>query len=66
MIRVPTPGAGDRRDARDDAQHLRKGERDEGEIRALESGTERERADRGADQSTGGDAEREATQALTP
>src|SRR2546430_15705004 len=52
-------GTGDGCDAGENAQHLGKRQRDEGEIRALQSGTEGERADCGADQRAAGDPERE-------
>src|SRR5215472_14297568 len=52
-------GTGDGCDTGENAQHLGKRKRDEGEIRALQSGTEGERADGGADQRTAGDPERE-------
>ena len=53
-------GAGDRRDAGDDAQHLGEGERHQREVRALQAGAEAQRADHGADQRAGGDADDEA------
>ena len=60
-------GAGDRRDARDDAQHFGEGERDQREVRAAQAGAEAQRADDGADQRARRDADRRApSQALTP
>ncbi len=60
-------GAGDRRDAGDDAQHLGKGERHEREVRALEAGAEAQRADDRADQRARRDRRaRSPSQALTP
>ncbi len=50
-------GAGDRRDAGDDAQHLGEGERDQREIGAAQSGAEAQRADDGADQRARRDAD---------
>jgi hypothetical protein len=42
-------GAGDRRDARDDAQHFGEGEGDQREVRALQAGAEAQRAGDRAD-----------------
>src|SRR5579885_438916 len=53
-------GAGDRRDAGNNAQHLRESERHEREIRAAQAGTEGQRSDDSAGQRTGGDADDEA------
>ena len=53
-------GAGDGRDAGDDAQHLGEGERDEREVRALQSGAEAQCADHGADQRARGNADDES------
>ena len=50
---------GDRGDAGDDAQHFGEGECDQREIRALQSGAKRQRADDRADQSAGDDADGE-------
>ena len=47
------------RDAGENAQHLGKRKRDKGEVRAPQSGTEGKRTDRGADQRTASDPERE-------
>ena len=59
--------AGDRRDARDDAQHLGEGERDQREVGAAQAGAEAERADDRADQRAGRDADaRSPTHAFTP
>ena len=58
--------AGDRRDAGEDAQHLGEGERDQREVGALQPGAEAQRADHGADQRAGRDAERKPSQALMP
>ncbi len=53
-------GAGDRRHAGDDAQHLGESERHQREIRAFQPGPEAERADGGADQGARGDADDQA------
>ena len=57
---MPDAGSGDRRDAGDDAEHFGEGERDQRKIRALQPGTEAQRADASAHQSAGGNADDEA------
>ena len=53
-------GAGDGRDARDDAQHFGEGERHQRKVGAFQPGPEAQRADHGPDQRARGDADEQA------